>query len=81
MPNEESLIFKLNREINNEINIFSSILGDQQLIKNTQSTSSFWKNYKNNLPKLFDLSVIIININSSGAFIERFLVFLESYAI
>ena len=72
LPNEESLIFKRNKEIENEISFFSSILSDQNIIKSTQSTSSFWKRYKNHLPKLFDLSVILLNISSSGAIIERF---------
>ncbi len=52
LPNEESLIFKRNKEIENEISFFSSILNDQNIIKSTQSTSSFWKKYKNHLPDI-----------------------------
>jgi hypothetical protein len=70
--NDEESIFNSNKEIENEISFFSSILNDQNIIKSTQSISSFWKNYKNHLPKLFDLSVILLNISSSGAIIERF---------
>ncbi len=33
LPNEESLIFKRNKEIENEISFFSSILNDQNIIK------------------------------------------------
>jgi hypothetical protein len=37
-----------------------------------ESNSQFWRNHERLLPKLFKLATILLNIQSSSAFVERF---------
>jgi hypothetical protein len=71
-PNHESSLFTRDQELENEIVFFSSLLAKPETIKNTKSTLSFWKTHKTKMPKLFQLSIILLNITSTSAFIERF---------
>ena len=67
----EAYIFKRNRDLDNEISFFSSLLGDKEIIS-YRSTKKFWGKFRIQLPNLFDLQVILLNISASTAFIERF---------
>ena len=71
-PNQESQTFKINKELEKEILIFSEILADIEKLKTFDSTSDFWKQNKSKIPKLYDLSKILLNISASSAFIERY---------
>ena len=70
--NIESLIFKRNKEIDAEILYLSALLANPKVIDAKSSTNEFWLKYRTNMPKLFDLQVILLNIPASSSFIERF---------
>ena len=70
--NNESLIFKRNKEIEAEIIYFSTLLSDPKVINSSSSTKEFWLKYRQNMPYLFDLQIVLLNIPSSSSFIERF---------
>ena len=72
LQNEESLSFKRDKELDAEILQYSSLIADQNVIKSNVSTSVFWKEKRQELPNLFKLSIILLNISSTSAFIERF---------
>ncbi len=61
-------------ELNNEIKEYKAILyeNDAYRLKSTKCTKSFWRKYAKKLPLLYQLAEILLNINSSGAAIERF---------
>ena len=40
--------------------------------KSSVSTKDFWKENKKTLPLLFELTLILLNIPSSSAYVERF---------
>jgi hypothetical protein len=65
----ENFIF--NNELDKEINIFAKILSDDNQIMNIHSSRLFWKKTQS-LNKLKELAIILSNICSSSAFIERF---------
>ena len=71
-PNIESLQFSRDKALDEEIEFFSKLLADRNVIKNTMSTSKFWEHHRNKMPKLHDLQIILLNIPSSSAFIERY---------
>ena len=43
-----------------------------KIIKNAKSTAAFWSENKDDLPKLFELQIILLNIPATSSFIERF---------
>ena len=68
--NKENLELK---EIENEIAIFrTSLLNEKMFVKGCTSTSNFWMKHAKSLPNLFKLTKILLNIQASSAFIERF---------
>ena len=62
------------RKINAETEAFSNLLRAKggEIIKKTESNSSFWNTYLNVLPNLKNLAIILLGIPSSSAGIERF---------
>jgi hypothetical protein len=71
-PNIESIQFKRDKEIEAEILFFSDRLSDENKIRSIKSTTQFWKENKKDLPHLFELQLILLNIPASSSFIERF---------
>ncbi len=69
---KEAKFFKKQQEIEKEIISYSDLLSDPKIIKNTKSTSEFWKKNRRNFPNLYQLQTILLNIPASSAFIERF---------
>ena len=45
---------------------------NSKLINETTSSKEFWIKNKKTFPKIYELALILLNINSSSAFIERF---------
>ena len=43
-----------------------------KIINECESTTDFWNDNKKQFPKISELAKILLNINSSSAFIERF---------
>ena len=64
--NKDSLEFKRDREIDNEITHFSGLLGDVRTIKKTKSTLEFWKEHRIEMPNFFNLQIILLNISASS---------------
>ena len=64
----------LKRNVSKEIDIFRKILceNNSKIIKNCISTSKFWLTNSEKLPHLSKLALILMNINSSSSFIERY---------
>ena len=62
------------KDISKEIDIFRKLLfiNNSKIIKECSSTSKFWLSHKLELPNLFNLVLILMNINASSAFIERY---------
>jgi hypothetical protein len=71
LQNEESLSFKRDKELDAEILQYSTLIADQNVIKSNVSTSVFWKEKRLEMPNLFKLSIILLNISSTSAFIGR----------
>ena len=70
--NFDSKVFKRDKQIDEEISIFAEIIGDTNFIQSLNSTTSFWMDNTIKMPKLYELSMVLLNICSSSAFIERF---------
>ena len=60
------------KEIDNEILLFSSLLADKKTIESKTSTEDFWLKNKSQMPKLYELQLILLSIPASSSFIERF---------
>jgi len=71
-PNEECIKFNRDKQIETEILIFSNLLSDEMKVREIKSTSQFWKEHQQDLPYLFQLQSILLNIPASSSFIERF---------
>jgi hypothetical protein len=65
-------IFK--KEIEVEVENFRKLLcrNNSKIINETNSTKDFWIKNSSLFPKISELAKILLNINSSSAFIERF---------
>jgi hypothetical protein len=72
VASKEAKFFKKQQEIEKEIISYSDLLSDPKIIKNTKSTSEFWKKNRRNFLNLYQLQTILLNIPASSAFIERF---------
>ena len=70
--NTKSLRFKVEKQLDYEITYFSNLLSDENFIKKTKSTAQFWDINKKEMPNLFELQIIILNISAGSSFIERF---------
>jgi len=68
----ESANFLRDKEIDNEILLFSSLLADKKTIESKTSTEDFWLKNKSQMPKLYELQLILLSIPASSSFIERF---------
>ena len=64
----------LKRNVSKEIDIFRKILceNNSKTITDSHSTCQFWLINKEKLPYLSKLALLLMNINSSSAFIERY---------
>jgi hypothetical protein len=64
----------LKRNVSKEIDIFRKILceNNSKTITDSYSTCQFWLKNKEKLPYLSKLALLLMNINSSSAFIERY---------
>ena len=62
------------KEIVTEIFNFRKLLlkDGSKIINECESTTDFWNENKKRFPKISELAKILLNINSSSAFIERF---------
>ncbi len=70
---KESSLRQIRIEIEKEIIKFKEILNSHKMVYK-HSTSYFWLSNSKELPHLNKLSIILLNIQASSAFIERFLV-------
>lgn len=64
-------IHKKKSELQAEVTKFINYLKKKPL-KEVKSTSKFWYKYQTELSNLYQLSLILLNIPSSSAYIERF---------
>ena len=62
--------FIFEQELNTEILSFSELINIQE--NRTRSTNNFWEKYAEKLPKLFKLFLMLHNITSTSASVERF---------
>jgi hypothetical protein len=69
---KESLNYACEKALDNEIILFSKLIGDTKIIKNAKLTAAFWSENKDDLPKLFELQIILLNIPATSSIIERF---------
>ena len=66
---------ELQRKVNDEVNRFSDLLQNANVIMNISSTADFWTTYRNEFPNLRYLAIILLGIPSSSASVERFICF------
>ena len=60
-------------EIKNEISLFRKLILEEDMIgEDCISTRRFWLTYRTQLPNLFSLTKILLNIQASTAFVERY---------
>lgn len=64
----------INDTINKEVDSFQLLLSqdDFGVLKSIKSTRLFWEIHRQKFPNLFQLALILLNINSSSACIERY---------
>jgi hypothetical protein len=66
-------------ELENEIKSFTEILDKMKLEKKQNfTTRQFWEKYRERLPNLNRLALLLTSIPASSAFIERFFSFIYS---
>ena len=75
--NKKTTIEKLNEplknKIRNEINLFrEKIINEVLKPKFDMGTAVFWKKNSHIFPNLYKLALVLLNIQASGAFVERF---------
>ena len=71
-PNDEAFEFRLDDALDKEITSFSALLDNDTFLKSLKSTRKFWLTHGEKMPLLKNLAIIISNVSSSSAFIERF---------
>jgi hypothetical protein len=72
MEIEEGKLAIFRNSLNKEIETFTKILLEKEFIMNCKSTKQFWIKNSKVFPILFNLTFILLNINSSSACIERY---------
>ena len=55
-----------------EINALRLKVKDQMFIENPISTKLFWQKNALQLPNLYEIALVLLNVQASSAFIERF---------
>lgn len=70
--NKEPEKYKIELELEREIKFLTDILSKPEALKGIKSNIVFWSKYKNEMPRLSRLAIVLLNINASSAFIERF---------
>ena len=70
--NKEPEKFKIEVELEKEIKILTDILSKPDALRGIKSNIVFWSKYKTQMPRLSRLALVLLNINVSSAFIERF---------
>ena len=68
----ESREFRFKSKLEDELNDFSILLCDKNFLNKKQSTKEFCQSNSRKFPILYKVPIILLNINSSSAFIERF---------
>lgn len=71
--NNEYKLFLLKEKIKKEVEYYTLKISDPNFKSKKLSTKKFWSSHVGSLPNLRKLAIILLNINSSSAFIERFL--------
>ena len=59
-------------ELDKEINFLIKTVGNSANIETVMSSADFWIGHMKTMPKLYDLSLVILNIPASSAMLERF---------
>ncbi len=70
--NETCRRFLIEKELETEITNFSDIISKPEIIRSYKSSNLFWKKYSAEMPKLRELYLLLSNIPSTSAYIERF---------
>lgn len=68
----EALESILEKELDKEILQLNSYLSNNETLNVIQSTTAFWIKFQKEMPKIFQLFIVLFNICPSSAFIERF---------
>ena len=68
----ETLERKQRKELQEEVAEYSVLVSSQTFKESSWSTKEFWLKHKQQFPKLFQLALILSNVPTSTAFIERF---------
>ncbi len=70
--NNEARIFARSRAIEREIGTFASLVGNKNVVNSTKANFEFWKENQREIPILFELQLILLNVPATSSFIERF---------
>ncbi len=69
---DDIILFKKKKEIETETLIFTDLIRNTSFLTNKFSTKQFWIKHSTKMPNLTQLAIILLSIQCSGAFIERF---------
>ena len=69
---DEIRLFQFVKKIDEEITVLSGILTETKKLKKIKKTRDFWLHHKNDMPYLYELQLLLLNIPASSSFIERF---------
>jgi hypothetical protein len=69
---DEVNTFLIEQQLDTELKSFSVMVYSRKNIESIVNTKSFWIKFCETFPLLFKLTLILLNINSSSAFIERY---------
>jgi hypothetical protein len=58
--------------VESQINALRLKVKDQMFIENPISTKLFWQKNALQLPNLYEIALVLLNVQASSAFIERF---------
>ncbi len=72
LETEEGKLTIFRNCLNKEIEAFTKIVTEKEFITSCKSTKQFWIKNSKVFPILFKLTLILLNINSSSACIERY---------
>jgi len=70
--NESCKLFVLEKKLEAEIISYTDIISKPEIFKAYKSSNLFWKKYGIEMPMLGDLYLLLSNIPSTSAYIERF---------
>jgi len=67
-----NFLFLIEKQLEAEIVIFTEFISNSENLKNLNSSNLFWQKNVLEIPKLGDLYLLLSNIPSTSAYIERF---------